>query len=305
MATLLWLCRCGQTGAAAGLAGFLTLRLLARGTGLASVARFPWWTGGCWAGLCLTGGLLLALTAAEMSDLPLGQAISTGAMQEVLSGTSFGAAWQTRAWLLAGLLTAGGLATNKMCTARPLAAFVLDIGALALAATLLGSLVWTGHARMSARGSLLFPLNVLHVLAAGAWPGGLLPLGLLLARTRRDFSLLPATVAVTRRFSSLSVVAVGLLACSGLVTACELVGAQSAWWTSLYGRLLLGKATLFAGMVALGARNRRVLKQTASTTPAATLGCLARNVWWETLLAGGVLLVTEALSMSPPPIVPR
>ena len=305
MATALWLCRCGQTTAAVGLAGFLTLCLLARGTNLASAARFPRWTFGCWAGLCLAGGLLLVLTTAEMSGLPPGQAVGTGAMRDVLDGTDFGAVWSVRAGLLAALLLAGGFVAKRARTLPPPAAIVPDAALLALAAALLGSLVWTGHARMSEHGGWLFPLNVLHILAAGAWPGGLLPLGLLLAQARREPARLSAAVTVARRFSWLSVVAVGLLAGSGLAAGCGLVGTFSALWTSLYGRLLLCKTLLFAGLVVLGAWNRHLLGQPVAASPAVSLHRLARNVAWESLLAGGVLLVTEALAMSAPPFAPK
>ena len=142
---------------------------------------------------------------------------------------------------------------------------------------------------------------MLHVIAAGAWPGGLLPLALLLMQARRDPNVVSSVLRVTRRFSRLSVAAVGMLALSGLLNSIGLVGTLSALWPSVYGRLILCKGTLLAGMVGLGAVNRRMIRQDETASAPQILRALWRNVAWESALAVCVLLATEALAMSPPP----
>ena len=108
-------------------------------------------------------------------------------------------------------------------------------------------------------------------------------------------------MTITRRFSRMSVIAVSILALSGLFNAFGLVGTLSALWPSSYGRLILCKAGLLAGMAGFGAVNRRLILQEASGNPAQTLRDLWRNVMWECALAVCVLLATEALAMNAPP----
>lgn len=140
--------------------------------------------------------------------------------------------------------------------------------------------------------------------AAGAWPGGLVPLALLLAQAHRDPTLLRPAAIITRRFSRLSIAAVGILALSGSLNSIGLVGTFSALYLSFYGRLLLCKVALFAGMAGLGAVNRRLIRLESPGNAAQTLRRVWLNVAWECALATCVLLATEALAMCPPPIVP-
>jgi putative copper export protein len=162
-------------------------------------------------------------------------------------------------------------------------------------------LIWSGHAHASDKHAWLLPSDLLHVVAAGAWPGGLLPLALLLAQARRDPGLVLPVLRVTRRFSRLSVAAVSVLALSGLLNSVGLVGTLAALWPGVYGRLILCKAALLAVMVGLGAVNRRIIHQDDSGDVARTLRSLCRNVAWEGVLAVVVVLATEALAMSAPP----
>ena len=70
-----------------------------------------------------------------------------------------------------------------------------------------------------------------------------------------------------------------------------------------YGQLVLCKVGLFAAMIGLGALNRRVVqRQPNSADPAWAVSQLWRNVAYECALAVGVLLATEALATSAPPM---
>jgi putative copper resistance protein D len=299
--TGLWLCRCAQTSAAVLLVGTAVLRLLAGGTGLHPAAcgwRRLAWTSGCV--LLLAAALQLVLTAAEMSDLPLARTLTGGAIGEVLGGTRFGTVWQVRVSLLGGwfVLTAGAALTRR--DASRIAAGA-EFGAGLVAIALLGSLVFAGHAQASAESAWLLPNDLCHVLAAGAWPGGLLPLALLLAKGSRNASLLPAALTITRRFSRLSVFAVCVLAGSGVLNGVGMVGSFAALSTSGYGRLILCKATLLSLMICVGTVNRKLVRRQESRDAANMIRALWRNVSIETALAIGVLLATEALAMSAPP----
>ena len=299
----LWLCRCVQTTAAVLLAGTVTLRLLALGTSLDRAARWPRLAWTSWAALLAAGVLLLGLTAADMSGEPLAQVLTNGSVAQVLGGTRFGAVWRWRMSLLAGWLVVRWGVTASRRQRWPRALVVLAAAEVLLDAGLLVSLVLAGHAQASDKSTWLLPVNIGHVLAAGTWPGGLLPLLLLLAWAQTDATLLPAAVTITRRFSRLSVVAVGILAFSGVLNGVGMVGTLPELWSSRYGQLVLCKAGLFAAMICLGAVNRRLVqRQPDGADPAQTLRRLWRNVAWECALAVGVLLATEALATSAPPM---
>jgi putative copper export protein len=296
------LCRFVQTSAAVLLAGTAVLRLLAWGTRLERTSfwnRLAWGSGGV---LLVAAALQLALTAVEMSGQPLAHALSGDVLGMVLGGTSFGGVWKVRVWFLAGVLVVQWFITAAgRSNGRPGLGATLEITAALLAAAVLATLVWGGHAHASDKHAWLLPVDILHVLAAGFWPGGLWPLALLLHRTHRDRGLVNSAATITRRFSRVSLTAVSILALSGLLNAIGLVGTLSALWPSIYGRLILCKVGLLAAMVGLGAVNRRLIRQEASTDPAQTLRHLWRNIAWECALAVCVLLATETLAMNAPP----
>jgi putative copper export protein len=291
------LCRFVQTSAAVLLAGTAALRLLAWGAGMERTSlwnRLAWTSAGV---LIVASMLQLALTAAEMSGQPLAQAVSWDVLGMVLGGTSFGGVWKVRAWLLGGALVVQWLLKPAGRSIRG----ALELISALLAAGVLATLIWAGHAHASDKHGWLLPVDLVHVAAAGCWPGGLLPLALLLGAARANPDLVKPAVTITRRFSQLSLAAVSVLALSGLLNAVGLVGTFSALWPSVYGRLILCKVALLAGLVGLGAANRRLIRQELPQEPAQTLRRLWRNVAWECALAVCVLLATEALAMNAPP----
>ena len=94
--------------------------------------------------------------------------------------------------------------------------------ALAAALALTAAIAWAGHAASTTGelGNLHLAADVLHLLAAAGWIGGLVPLALLLAAARRHPAVASASLVreTTRRFSALGIVSVGRL---GLEGRCE------------------------------------------------------------------------------------
>jgi putative copper resistance protein D len=183
-----------------------------------------------------------------------------------------------------------------------------------LATLLTASLAWLGHAGASEgpNQNLQLAGDVVHLVAAGLWPAGLVPLALFLGcylhGDREPVSLVMAGAA-TRRFSALSLVAVGLLAISGVVNSYFLVGSFHTLVASSYGRLLLLKLSLFLAMMVFGAWNLFLAKwrlaNGSATTHAvdrenAALAVVARNVWIEIVLGTVILLVVGWLGIMPP-----
>jgi uncharacterized membrane protein len=155
--------------------------------------------------------------------------------------------------------------------------------------------VLVGHA---AGPSPLRSLNLfvqwLHLLAVGAWIGGLVWLLAGLRGRER-----PEQLASAVRFSKLAAPVLGLVAVTGLSRALHLAGGWQGLLESSYGRFLDVKVALFLGLVLLGALNRfRIVPALAGG--ARRLGGLRRNVRGEVVLAACILAVTAVLSQLPP-----
>lgn len=144
--------------------------------------------------------------------------------------------------------------------------------------------------------------DALHLLAAGAWLGGLYPLARLLAVAMREVGWVDVARVATRRFSHLGTVSVGTLLATGLINSWFLVGGIPGLLGTLYGRILLLKLALFALMVAVAAINRQRLtpRLLAPGAPLSALRALRRNALIETGLGLAILLLVGALGVTPP-----
>ncbi|HEX5449707.1 MAG TPA: copper resistance protein CopC [Gaiellaceae bacterium] len=108
--------------------------------------------------------------------------------------------------------------------------------------------------------ALAVPDDVLHVAAAAVWLGGLVGAVWLLPRvdtTSRSRAL--------RRLSALLVVAVLVLALTGVGRALTELSSVPQIWSTSYGRALIVKTALFAVLLVLGAMNRRRVRSAFAT----------------------------------------
>jgi copper transport protein len=134
----------------------------------------------------------------------------------------------------------------------------------------------------------------LHLLAVGAWIGGLVWLLAGLRGRER-----PEQVATAVRFSKLAAPVLGLVAVTGLSRALHLAGGWQGLLHSSYGHFLDVKVALFFGLVLLGALNRyRIVPALAGGVR--RLDGLRRNVRGEVVLAACILAITAVLSQLPP-----
>jgi copper resistance protein D len=212
-------------------------------------------------------------------------ALDPGTIAAVLTDTAFGHVWCLRLAVAAALVAAACVPRQRGLQ-------------LALAAVLLASLGWVGHAAM-APGliGLGHKLNqTLHLLAGGLWLGGLIPLGWLLRRVQRrpDAEWVDMLRVVLPPFSRMGYGAVAVLALTGAVNTALLVGSAGRLLTTPYGRLLTLKIVLFIVMVAVAAGNRfrlapRVLAGTESPD------ALAHAVLAEQVLGLAILAVVSVL----------
>lgn len=210
-----------------------------------------------------------------------------GLLGQLMTATGFGQAWLLRVALLAALLL--------VLTAPP-SRVTEPVGAgLGLAAV--ASLAPAGHA--AATDAAAAAGDVLHILLAALWLGGLVPLALVLRALGHD----PAAAArvgmpLCRRFSALGVVCVGGLLATGLVNAWSLVGSIPGLVGTEYGRLLLLKIAFFFTMIALAAVNRQRLTPALADPGAARR--LARNAAIEAAMGFLILADVAVLGISVP-----
>jgi putative copper resistance protein D len=180
--------------------------------------------------------------------------------------------------------------------------------ALGLALCFTGSLAWTGHSSAGDgfEGGVAVAADGLHVIAACAWVGGLIPLAYLFVLASQPVNgLAPAEVAdVTRRFSTLGIVSVATLLVTGLINTWFLVGSVSILFGASYGQLLMIKVALFLTMVGIAAINRIWLTPMLAATASEARLKAARNLAHNSLIEAGlglaILAIVGALGTLPP-----
>ncbi len=158
---------------------------------------------------------------------------------------------------------------------------------------------------------MFFPIDVIHVLAASVWVGGIACLLLVLPAATRQLEapqrsrLLMATLA---RFSPLALACVIAIAATGVVQAYIDVRSFEGLFHTTYGALVIAKVVLLTALIGLGWINReRILPAlrriaAAGGSPGAA-GVLARRTMrGELALMLVVFGVTAALVSYAPPI---
>ena len=247
-----------------------------------------------WIGLAVTvvsGLALVLLLTMSLSDESPGEAVMSGALRDVLNLTQFGLVAQVR--LAIAIALAICLAFERSALWRRLA--------LAAAVSLVASIAWTGHAGSTPYrlGYLHLASDALHLIAASAWIGGLVPLALLLGAIRCHPGWTSLELDAIRRFSTLGTVSVATLILSGSFNAWILVGSFRGLVVTSYGQLLMLKLAAFAVMLAFAAFNRFVLTQrlalSSDQARQDALRALSRNTWIEIVLGLSIFAIVGAL----------
>jgi len=281
----------------------------------ARLLRIAWWS---FAAALISGMAWLVVLAADINERAPSEAFFGGIVWTVLLHTTFGHDWLARLVLAALLAAALGWISPKHLDLRRWAIAALLASAFAAAA------VHSGHAAATAGwlGTFHRAADGLHLIAASAWLGGLLPLALLLTAARREEISLALAREATLRFSTLGLISVGVLIATGSVNGWILTSSVPALIGTDYGRLLLAKVALFLAMVAIAAINRLRLtprlaltvssprcgeallhERNANGAPAAArtaLRALARNSVMEATLGLAILVIVGALGTTPP-----
>lgn len=228
-------------------------------------------------------------------------------IRSVIGGTRWGHLWLARI-ALAGAALVPLVAWWRMPPASPASRgwrsgpVAMPVLALALISGSLLTLSFASHGAVTpgvAGGAVMS--DALHLLAAGAWGGGLLALAVAIAATRRigDEQLRRSYVgALARRFTPIGVLGTGTLLITGLYSGWT----QLVTWASIatpYGRLVVIKLLILLALVALGALNqRRLVPHLARHARAAQrLGWLVRV---EVVLVALALLAAAMLTAIEP-----
>ena len=235
------------------------------------------------AGLALLGGAGRFLAEQARIDAPLGTLLASSTGHGLLRLATGVVVTAIATWFLAAAPDGERVDSWRLAL----------VGATAGITMLLHIAV--GHAAgPSPLRSLNLLIQWLHLLAVGAWIGGLVWLLAWLRGQER-----PEQAQAVVRFSRLAAPVLGLVAVTGLSRALHLAGGWKGLLDSSYGRLLDIKVLLFLGLVALGALNRfRVVPALAAGVR--RLDGLRRNVRGEVALAACILAVTAVLSQLPP-----
>ncbi len=158
-------------------------------------------------------------------------------------------------------------------------------GAVASAA----SFALTGHSgSLGASGRLLVTL---HIFAASYWVGALVPLYRIAAS--------PDAVrvgGVLRRFGTIAVFGVVSLILVGATLLWLLLGSLDALLFSDYGRLVLIKLFLVAGLLALAAVNKLRLTPAVAAGDRAAVMTLRRSIAGEMALVAAILIATATFT---------
>ncbi len=211
-------------------------------------------------------------------------ALAPDMLATVAFDTRFGRLWIARLACLVAIFAVHALGQSSRRS---------DIALAIPAAAFAASLVGVGHGLAGGRGGdVVAPFHavadMVHLLCAAIWIGGLFCLGRLLAAGDPD------TVRhAVPRFSLVGYWAVALLVLSGCVNAVVLVATPDRLVTTDYGRVLLLKIGLAVLMVAIALINRLMLTPRIMTKPQPTD---IRSLWRSVLVeqAVGLLVLVVA-----------
>jgi len=255
----------------------------------------------------LSGILWFVFSVANMSGT-LADVVDREVLWTVLNETTFGRVWMAR--MLLAVIILSVISKRFASTAGPRPNWIVPF----LTGALLASLAGVGHSQIEegVAGVIHMTSDAAHLLAAGAWLGGLLPLGYVLLlhdRERGRSARRSGLNEILLRFSGMGYVAVATLIGSGLINGWFLIGNFSSLFATPYGQLLIVKLVLFAGMLALAVSNRfwivSSLTKARADDPNGSTAWTARlrnHVLGEQFLGWMVLLIVSVLGTMRPAI---
>jgi copper transport protein len=188
----------------------------------------------------------LPISAALATGLGLGAITHEGVFGQV---TADGVAAQTIVALVGLTIATVAVLWKTRSTATRIAAVVGGCAApIAFA--------FSGHTTITAPRALVYTSDIVHVLAASVWFGGIVFLWLFLRSQRATAGDAVHAGGVVARFSRLAGFAIVAVGIAGVILAYEEIKALHALTSTTYGRLVLVKVGIVAVIAAVAAYNR-------------------------------------------------
>ncbi len=255
-----------------------------------------------------------------VAGLGVGEIFSTNLLVDTLSERQ-GQVWLARLVLLvlAAMLLAL-LASRDRDTDDDRALPIWWLPAAVLVAILLAATPGlSGHASSGRWTDAAVVADTLHVLAMAVWLGGIAALAV---TALGSSATAPGTTASLARFSRIALGSIGVVALTGTFQAVRQLGSFDALRDTEYGRILVVKLVLVAGVVVVAAFSREIVLRMsarswladpahrpagepapAAQTPeeaASERAGLRRSVLFEVVVGLAVLAATALLVNSPP-----
>lgn len=198
--------------------------------------------------------------------------------------------------LLAGALMTIGFVDARPPIPEPWRPSSRQLLGVAGAAAGAMSFATDGHTVSEGNLFLHASLDVVHVLTAGVWVGGIVGLFLMAMRRRRGHETRPMAPTVVR-FSNVATFAIVVVAAAGVGMSVLIVGSLSDYFMTAWGRWLLVKVGLVAMAGGLGAYNHYVMVPALDVDPAdpVMLARARRTITAEMGLLMAVALLTVFL----------
>lgn len=257
----------------------------------------------CLVGL-ISGVLWLALTAASLTD-SLGSALNPDMLSLILGRTEFGGVWALRLCLMVVMSAAMMVWVDTPAVDRR----DFQLAQAAAAAVILGTLAFVGHSQVAPGllGLIHQFADMGHLLGAGAWLGGLAPLALALrlldhGEATNSFDIRNAARALTR-FSTVSLIALGVAVVTGLVNSFVLVGSLAGLLETEYGRWLIAKIVVVITLgVLIWIGRQRITRALADDAkrPVKLLQEVQKHILVEQAGGGIIITLVAVLGMLTP-----
>ncbi len=133
-------------------------------------------------------------------------------------------------------------------------------------ALVVASFVFDGHTVSEGPRWLHAVANLIHVVTAATWAGGVTMLALVIARRRRN-NVATRSLQLAVRFSVVATVALVAAGIAGVVLSVVILDSPSQLWSTPWGQLLLVKVALVALAAAGGAYNHKIIVPELDRSP--------------------------------------